>query len=239
METMPITLSVALPRHQIRIVIRNVSARTESPLPAGWASYAWEACPATADPATSRPYTTGIVERHRRADGWEPLVCTVLTQIRGLVSASAHGPAEPLDDDELAALVEEAQHSPVVHSGAVLRLAATLAAREQVDERDPTGVQDAPTDSAVRLELWHDTTMWNEGFERAREAVATVVVAPGVGERLRAWIKAGHSLSVPSVRDDRAFRCRTAPADARLPLLTEESARATLQQAIDAWEGLG
>ena len=46
------------------------------------------------------------------------------------------------------------------------------------------------------VELWHDTTMWNEGFEYARDPIATVVVATEAeATALAAWVDQEHGLS--------------------------------------------
>lgn len=90
----------------------------------------------------------------------------------------------------------------------------------------------------IRLSLVHDTTMWNEGFEYAREPLATVVVDEASAEVLSAWVATRHALTNDRHTWDRAFRCTVDPSDPHLPVLGEQEARAQLTAAIAGWGGL-
>jgi hypothetical protein len=91
---------------------------------------------------------------------------------------------------------------------------------------------------AVMLLLCHDTTMWNEGFEYAREPVARVTVDAVTADMLADWIDRTHALDLPNSDWGRSFRYERIDLGPGGATVAEPVARAVLQAAIDGWDGL-
>lgn len=59
---------------------------------------------------------------------------------------------------------------------------------------DRLAAQKAATDATVRVSLWHDTTMWNEGFDQAQRPYSWVDVAEDDADDLMTWAESTLSL---------------------------------------------
>ena len=94
------------------------------------------------------------------------------------------------------------------------------------------------------VEVWHDTTMWNEGFEYAREPHALVVVPDAqTAADVAAWVDVTYALSTRAWADiDKAFTARTHPStpagDGLFKVLTADEAKTYLTERIAEWRGL-
>ena len=94
------------------------------------------------------------------------------------------------------------------------------------------------------VEVWHDTTMWNEGFEHAREPYALVVVPNAqTAADVAAWVDVTYALSTRAWADsDKAFTARTHPSapasDGLFKVLPADEAKAYLAERIVEWRGL-
>ncbi|MGV8846494.1 MAG: hypothetical protein ACOH1Y_09235 [Propionicimonas sp.] len=90
----------------------------------------------------------------------------------------------------------------------------------------------------IEVELWHDTTMWNEGFEKAREPLTTAVLAgPAEAHRLELWVQTAHGL-MAGAYNDYAFQTRLHPAGPGATAVTVVQAQAAFTAAIDGWDGI-
>lgn len=93
------------------------------------------------------------------------------------------------------------------------------------------------------VELWHNTGMWNEGFENAREAVSTVSVSTDADrDDLVQWVVANfaeawrNGVAVRSV--DQLFETHVHAAYPEAPCLTLDGAKQVFQTVVDAWKGI-
>lgn len=93
------------------------------------------------------------------------------------------------------------------------------------------------------VEVWHDTTMWNEGFENAREPYTVVRVADEKTANLVSAAVDQHNRTVGTPADpgwDRKFEARSNPSNPNrnLPLMSASQAAGFIQGAISKWEGI-
>lgn len=98
--------------------------------------------------------------------------------------------------------------------------------------------------SSWDIEVWHDTTMWNEGFEHAAEPF-TVLVAPTeqVAKDVSAWIDSTYSLeNAPLESWDKVFTTRIhptgGPAGFTHPVVNLAHAQAVVPHLLSLWRGL-
>lgn len=83
----------------------------------------------------------------------------------------------------------------------------------------------------------HDTTMWNEGFESAREPLVTVVVGHAAQVTSLIDIVSAHNAKMErSLTWDRLFDVASHPSNE--PALSYDDARRRLEAAIRGWEGI-
>lgn len=87
------------------------------------------------------------------------------------------------------------------------------------------------------IEVWHDTTMWNEGFEQAAEPYVIVKVSSDSdAHALGQWMEETHSLDARN--DYYGFTIRRGWADPALPTLSLPHAKQTINDAIANWGGI-
>ncbi|AXV07583.1 hypothetical protein DVS28_a2904 [Euzebya pacifica] len=85
------------------------------------------------------------------------------------------------------------------------------------------------------LEVRHDTTMWNEGFELALRPVAAVLVSPDDAEAIAAEVAATHGR--PAADRGRSFTTRIVPDVSGL-LWNRADATELVGVALRTWRGL-
>lgn len=87
----------------------------------------------------------------------------------------------------------------------------------------------------------HDTTMWNEGFEHAREPYAVITVSSQTdADALAAWVNTTYGLrQLPWDDIDKAFTAKTHPSSDQLrePMSFTE-AKSVVAARISEWLGL-
>lgn len=94
------------------------------------------------------------------------------------------------------------------------------------------------------VEVWHDTTMWNEGFEQAREPYAIVNVSTDLDAvSVAAWVDTTFALStLPWADMDKAFTAKVTRILHQHPGVHAATSVADAQQFISArvaeWRGL-
>lgn len=93
------------------------------------------------------------------------------------------------------------------------------------------------------VEIWHDTTMWNEGFDMAREPYVTVRVPDEKGADVVVQAIAHWNKSFTGQQDpgwDRRFEARPNPSNPKRQIQTLPTVQAVgyVQGAIAMWEGI-
>lgn len=89
------------------------------------------------------------------------------------------------------------------------------------------------------IELWHDTTMWNEGFDNARDAIVIVAVSTDADrDDLVAWVDVNWGSGSIGRDWGRMFVTRAHAAYPEATALTLDAAKQVFQTVIDAWGGI-
>lgn len=98
--------------------------------------------------------------------------------------------------------------------------------------------------SSWDVEIWHDTTMWNEGFEHARQPFVTLVApTEEVAAAVSSWVDTSYSLQTRTWEDiDKAFTTRTHPTGPRdsdaHPVVNLTHAQTVVPALLAQWRGI-